>query len=90
MDIAAKFDFFFIDADKENYDTYLELAIQCAAPGAIIAADNVLWDGKVLDPQNDEELTEAIRKFNEKAARDSRLESLLVPIGDGLLVCRVK
>ncbi|EGL83126.1 O-methyltransferase family 3 [Caldalkalibacillus thermarum TA2.A1] len=87
---GEKFDFFFIDADKENYDTYLELAIQCAAPGAIIAADNVLWDGKVLDPQNDEELTEAIRKFNEKAARDSRLESLLVPIGDGLLVSRVK
>jgi caffeoyl-CoA O-methyltransferase len=85
-----KFDFFFIDADKVNYSNYLEWAIQLANPGAIIVADNVLWSARVLDPTDNEPSTQALRAFNQKAADDERLEALLVPIGDGLTIARVK
>ncbi|WP_336511469.1 O-methyltransferase [Alteribacter salitolerans] len=84
------YDFFFIDADKENYPVYIESALLCAEPGALIVADNVLWGGKVVDEGNDEENTRFLREFNEFAAKDPRLESILVPIGDGVLVSRVK
>ncbi|PYZ97455.1 methyltransferase [Alteribacter lacisalsi] len=84
------YDFFFIDADKGNYIPYLEAALLCAEPGAIIAADNVLWGGRVADAENNEEDTEHIRRYNEFVAGDDRLESMLIPIGDGLLVSRVK
>ncbi|WP_246056144.1 O-methyltransferase [Alteribacter natronophilus] len=84
------YDFFFIDADKGNYIPYLEAALLCAEPGAIIAADNVLWGGRVADANNSEEDTEHLRRYNEFVSSDERLESLLIPIGDGLLVSRVK
>jgi caffeoyl-CoA O-methyltransferase len=84
------FDFVFIDADKENYPVYLEWAIRLARPGAIITADNVLWGDRVLDPENKEQATEAIREFNRRLAKDPRLESLLLPIRDGFAVARVK
>ncbi|KIV55905.1 methyltransferase [Aneurinibacillus migulanus] len=84
------FDFFFIDADKPNYSNYLEYCIRLANPGAIIVADNVLWHGRVYDETDQENSTRALRAFNEKIAEDSRLESLLIPIGDGMATARVK
>lgn len=89
-DEGAKFDLFFIDADKGNYINYLEWAIKLGNPGALILADNVLWGGRVYDPENQEESTQAIRAFNEKVASDDRLEAIILPIGDGLTVARVK
>ncbi|WP_456279126.1 O-methyltransferase [Bacillus sp. AK128] len=86
-----KFDFFFIDADKDNYKHYLEYCIKLAEPGALIMADNVLSRGSVADP--DAELrhsTKSMREFNEIVANHPHLESILVPIGDGLTMSRVK
>jgi predicted O-methyltransferase YrrM len=85
-----RYDVFFIDADKENYLNYLEACIKLASPGAIIAADNTLWSGKVLDAQVTDKDTSALRKYNQTVAAHPRLESLLIPIGDGLTVARVK
>ncbi|MCI1694836.1 O-methyltransferase [Aneurinibacillus aneurinilyticus] len=84
------FDFFFIDADKPNYSNYLGHCIRLANPGAIIVADNVLWHGRVYDETAQEDSTRALRAFNEKIAGDSRLESLLIPLGDGMAMARVK
>ncbi|MGM7700813.1 O-methyltransferase [Pseudalkalibacillus sp. Hm43] len=89
-DQADTYDFFFIDADKANYSHYLDLCIQLARSGAIIAADNTLWDGKVLEEHTTDEDTLALQKYNDQVARHPRLESILIPIGDGLTVARVK
>jgi predicted O-methyltransferase YrrM len=89
-DEGAKFDLFFIDADKENYINYLEWAIRLGNPGAVILADNVLWSGRVYDPENNDESTLALRAFNEKVAADERVDAIILPIGDGLTVARVK
>ncbi|MFD2171051.1 O-methyltransferase [Tumebacillus lipolyticus] len=87
---GEKFDLFFIDADKGNYVNYFEWALKLANPGALILADNVLWGGRVYDQENQEESTQMLRAFNEKIASDDRVESMLLPIGDGLSVSRVK
>lgn len=84
------FDFFFIDADKKNYPNYLQMAIKLAVPGALITADNVLWRGKVANPADEDHRTEYMRQFNEMAAQHPRLESIVIPIGDGLFMGRVK
>ncbi len=84
------FDFFFIDADKLNYPTYLESAIRLSRPGAVIIADNTLQKGRVINPEDDRPATQAIRKFNQMMATDPRLESILLPIGDGITIARVK
>lgn len=86
---GARFDFVFIDADKENYPAYLEETIRLALTGAIIAADNTLQGDRVTDPAHREPSTEAIRRFNDRAATDPRLRSLLIPLGDGLTVAEV-
>ncbi|RNF39902.1 O-methyltransferase [Planococcus salinus] len=86
-----KFDFFFIDADKENYENYLNQCIQLAEPGALILADNVLAAGTVADEAAEpKRYTEVMRKFNKTVANHPKLESLLIPIGDGVTVSRVK
>lgn len=86
-----RFDFFFIDADKANYEYYLEYCIKLAEPGALIVADNVLAKSSVLDPDAPpKRYTEAMKKFNETAAHHPQLESLLIPIGDGMTLSRVK
>ncbi len=87
---AETYDFFFIDADKGNYTHYLDLCIQLASPGAIIAADNTLWDGKVLEEHPTDQDTLALQKYNDQVAHHPRLESILIPIGDGLTIARVK
>jgi caffeoyl-CoA O-methyltransferase len=78
------FDFAFIDADKVNYDTYYEHALKLTRRGGLIAIDNVLWDGQVIDPSDETADTVAIRALNKKVHGDKRVDAVLVPIGDGL------
>ncbi|KYC40559.1 SAM-dependent methyltransferase [Scytonema hofmannii PCC 7110] len=78
------FDFAFIDADKSNYDNYYEQALQLVRPGGLIAIDNVLWSGRVADPQVQDNRTNNMRAFNKKLYQDSRVAISLVPIADGL------
>lgn len=85
-----RFDFFFIDADKENYPVYLEYAIKLALPGAIIAGDNTLLRGRTLNPEKNGPAVLAMRKFNEMIARDERLLSTFLPAFDGLALALVK
>jgi caffeoyl-CoA O-methyltransferase len=81
---AETFDFAFIDADKGNYYGYYERSLQLIRPGGLIAIDNVLWSGRVADPQERDGSTKAIRAFNEKLHQDERVTLSLVPIADGL------
>lgn len=91
LDIVPKlneiFDLVFIDADKSNYSKYFDLVIDKVRPGGFILADNVLWSGKVLNknPDND---TKAIVAFNQKIQHDSRVENVLLPIRDGIMTIR--
>jgi predicted O-methyltransferase YrrM len=85
---AESFDFSFIDADKGNYEGYYERSLQLVRPGGLIAVDNVLWSGRVADPQNQDSSTKTIRAFNEKLHHDERVTLSLVPIADGLTLAR--
>lgn len=86
-----RFDFFFIDADKGNYENYLNTCIRLSVPGAIIVADNVLARGSVADPGvTPKRYTEQMKAFNETVANHPQLESILIPIGDGMTVSKVK
>lgn len=88
---GQQFDLFFIDADKENYSNYLDMAIKLGHSGTLIIADNVLWSGRVLDPaHNPDSGTQALAAFNKRVAEDDRLEAVLLPFADGILVARVK
>jgi caffeoyl-CoA O-methyltransferase len=82
------FDFAFIDADKSNYGSYYEYCIQLVRPGGLIAVDNVLWSGGVIDPSDQRPDTLAIRALNAKLHDDERVDVSLVPIGDGLMLAR--
>ncbi|MDZ7962368.1 MAG: class I SAM-dependent methyltransferase [Aulosira sp. DedQUE10] len=81
---ANTFDFAFIDADKSNYDGYYERALQLLRQGGLIAIDNVLWSGRVADPQIQNQSTQTIRALNQKLCDDERVTLSLLPIGDGL------
>jgi len=81
---AETFDFAFIDADKINYQEYYERSLQLVRLGGLIAIDNVLWSGRVAEPQFQDKSTLAIRAFNEKLHDDERVSISLVPIADGL------
>ncbi|CAM3966842.1 O-methyltransferase [Bacillus paramycoides] len=85
-----QFDFFFIDADKENYENYLTYCIELAKPGALIVTDNVLAGSVVDEDAKRKRYTEIMKKFNETVATHPNLESVLIPIGDGMTVSRVK
>lgn len=87
---GRRFDFFFIDADKENYPVYLEFAIRLANPGAIIAADNTLLRGRTLNPDKQGPAVRAVREFNRTIARDPRLIGTHLPSYDGLALAMVK
>jgi predicted O-methyltransferase YrrM len=87
---AGSFDFAFIDADKGNYGNYFDRALALLRPGGLIAVDNVLWDGLVIDPNDHDKDTEAIRAFNRKAHADSRVALSMATMGDGLtLACKL-
>lgn len=83
------FDLAFIDADKENYPSYYELCLQLLRPGGIIAVDNVLWGGAVIDPpEQQEEHTKAIVAVTAKIRNDPRVHAVMLPIADGVYLCR--
>ena len=89
--LELKFDLVFIDADKENYLNYFELILPKMNKGGIILSDNVLWSGKVLEPLQKNDLsTKVLLEYNELLKNDPRVETVLLPIRDGLTVSRVK
>jgi len=85
--LTETFDLVFIDADKENYSLYYDLVIDKLPSGGVILADNVLWSGKVVQPNPDKD-TQAILEFNRKVQSDSRVEDLLLPLRDGVMMIR--
>jgi caffeoyl-CoA O-methyltransferase len=84
-----KFDLVFIDADKMNYKEYYERSLNLLDKGGLIIIDNVLWHGEVADDDNLDKYTINIRDFNTYVANDKRVEQIIVPLGDGMTVCRV-
>jgi len=86
--LHERFDLVFIDADKYGYSIYYELVINMLRNGGIILVDNVLWSGKVLHPENMDAETTAIVKFNKIVSDDSRVEQVLLPLRDGLMMIR--
>jgi caffeoyl-CoA O-methyltransferase len=87
---GLRFDFFFIDADKGSYPEYLEFALKLANPGAIIVGDNSFMHGRTMDPSENSNSVNAVRRFNERMAADPCLESTILPAYDGLAIARVK
>ena len=85
-----RFDFAFVDADKEGYEAYYERALRLVRPGGLIAIDNTLWEGKVADASVTDTDTDAIRRLNRKLSGDKRISLSIVPIGDGLSLARVR
>ena len=85
--LPETFDLVFIDADKPNYSNYYDLTFDKVRPGGFIIADNVLWSGKVLEADQDEN-TKALHEFNQMVLADDRVENVLLPIRDGLMVMR--
>ena len=84
-----KFDMVFIDADKMNYKEYYERSLSLLNKDGLIIVDNVLWHGEVADEDNLDKFTLNIRDFNTYVANDKRVEQIIVPLGDGMTVCRV-
>ena len=82
-------DMVFLDADKDGYLRYYEMVLPKLKKGGVILADNVLWSGKVVEPKPDKD-TEAIMAFNHAIANDPQLETLLLPLRDGILIARKK
>ncbi len=83
-----QFDLAFIDADKPNYANYVDALVPHLRPNAAVLVDNVLWDGRVIDPSADDENTQAIKAFNDALAADDRFEIVMLPISDGLTLAR--
>lgn len=85
---VCSYDFAFVDAEKRMYDEYFELLLQLVRVGGLIVVDNVLWHGKVADPEVTDPKTISIRNFNKKIFHDKRVNISMVPIGDGMTICR--
>ena len=83
-----KFDLVFIDADKENYKNYYDLSLDLIHTNGLIIIDNVLWYGEVVEKNNKNKLASIIKKFNIYVNNDKRTENLILPLGDGLTICR--
>ena len=86
--LEGEWDFVFIDADKENYVAYYEEVLMRLTPHGLIAADNTLWSGRVLDDGDESETTRAIRAFNEHVAADDRVASVILTVRDGITLIR--
>ena len=84
-----KYDMVFIDADKLNYKQYYEKSLKLIKKGGLIIIDNVLWHGEVADEDNMDKFTLNIRELNEHVSTDERVEQIIIPLGDGMTVCRV-
>ena len=87
-DTKQKFDFVFIDADKENNKNYYNKSLDLIDKNGLIIIDNVLWHGEVIDITKNDKLTVGIREFNSYVHNDRRVENLIIPVGDGLTICR--
>ena len=85
----SKFDMVFIDADKMNYKEYYEKSLELLSKGGLVIIDNVLWHGEVVDEKNNDKFTINIREFNKFVSEDKRVEQIIIPLGDGMTVCRV-
>jgi predicted O-methyltransferase YrrM len=85
---AGQYDFAFIDADKREYADYYERCLVLLRPGGVILFDNVLWAGHVIDPAATDDDTLAIRALNEQLRADSRIDQVMLPVGDGVTLCR--
>ena len=83
-----KFDMIFIDADKENYKNYYDQSIELLNKDGLIIIDNVLWHGEVADEEKNDNFTKNMRNFNNYVHNDLRTEQVIMPIGDGLTICR--
>ena len=87
-DNKKKFDMIFIDADKENYKNYYNLSLELIKKEGFILIDNVLWKGEVADPTKNDRLTQIIREFNSFLKKDDRVDKTILPLGDGITICR--
>ena len=87
-DDKKMFDMIFIDADKENYKNYYNLSLALVKKNGFILIDNVLWHGDVTDPNKNDRLTSIIREFNSFIKKDDRIEKTILPLGDGVTICR--
>ena len=87
-DLDGPFDLVFIDADKVSYDAYFEAVLPKLAPGGMIAVDNVLWSGNVINPDDTSDDTRAIRAFNDKVRNDPRVECVMLTVRDGVTLIR--
>ena len=87
-DDKKMFDMIFIDADKENYKNYYNLSLALVKKNGYILIDNVLWHGDVADPNKNDRLTRIIREFNSFIKKDDRIEKTILPLGDGVTICR--
>ncbi|PWA82052.1 O-methyltransferase, family 3 [Artemisia annua] len=85
---GCSYDFAFVDAEKRMYQDYFELLLQLVRVGGLIVIDNVLWHGRVADPLVIDKKTESIRSFNKALVDDERVSISMVPIGDGMTICR--
>lgn len=89
--LKNQFDLVFIDADKPNYPVYFDLILEKLNPGGIIISDNVLWSGKVVKPVKEDDIsTKALLEYNRLLVEDERLETIMLPIRDGLTISRRK
>lgn len=87
---VPQFDLAFIDPDKPNMPNYFERCLKLVRKGGVILSDNVLWSGRIIDPENQEENTQVLRKYNRDLFNDDRVEVALLPIGDGISMAIVK
>jgi caffeoyl-CoA O-methyltransferase len=88
LPVEASVDLAFIDADKPSYVAYFDELVPRLRTDGVLLVDNVLWGGAVVDPDADDENTRAIRTFNDHAAADDRVDTVMLPIADGLTLCR--
>ena len=87
-EMNLSFDLIYIDGDKRQYPQYYELAVERLNKNGYILVDNVLWGGKVVDPGNDDPMTEGIRRFNQMVKEDQHVEKIIIPALDGLMIIR--
>jgi len=87
-DSRSRYDFAFIDADKDSYDAYYEACLELLRPGGLIVLDNMLWSGRVADPNHHDTDTDAIRTLNTKIHSDTRVDTTLLTVGDGVMLVR--
>ena len=83
-----KFDMVFIDADKDNYKNYFDLSLKLINTKGFILIDNVLWHGDVIDESKNDKFTNIIREFNSFVKNDNRVEKIILPLGDGVTICK--